>query len=115
MAAQNCRKRKLDQIMGLQQEVDGMFNQKLLLQAQQDHLLVLRQQARDKYSKLYNFILESSSSFRSQYLVVNTPPDYPHHNEHTAVEHRPNPTCDFATNTTSKVLNDSANFQLDNE
>ncbi len=61
VAAQNCRKRKLDQIMGLQQEVDGMFSQKNSLESQHDQLLMMRQMARDKYTKLLNFIREASN------------------------------------------------------
>lgn len=75
VAAQNCRKRKLDQIMGLQHDVDGMFSQKDALQAQHDHLLLLRQMARDKYAKLYNFILEASSQQNSFNICQS---DYSH-------------------------------------
>lgn len=60
VAAQNCRKRKMDQIVGLQGEVDHMFNQKESLKHQQEKLLLMRQIAREKYTKLYEFILESN-------------------------------------------------------
>jgi len=80
VAAQNCRKRKLDQIMGLQQEVDGMFSQKDSLVSQHDQLLMLRQMARDKYTKLYHFILEASSAQQNLYGSAICPPDYPHRN-----------------------------------
>lgn len=79
VAAQNCRKRKLDQIMGLQHEVDGMFSQKSSLELQHDQLLMLRQMARDKYTKLYHFILEASAQ-QNLYGSAICPPEYPHRN-----------------------------------
>lgn len=62
VAAQNCRKRKMDQILGLQGEVDRLFAQKESLELQQAHLLSLRDLARDKYAKLYHFIFESKQA-----------------------------------------------------
>lgn len=59
VAAQNCRKRKMDQILGLQGDVDRLFAQKESLEQQQAQLLYLRELARDKYSRLYNFIRDS--------------------------------------------------------
>lgn len=69
MAAQNCRKRKLDQIMGLQTEVDSMFSEKGALEAEYNHMMMLREMARNKYSKLYHLVLESSSS-RQQFFEL---------------------------------------------
>ncbi|CAG2109216.1 unnamed protein product [Medioppia subpectinata] len=77
VAAQNCRKRKLDQILGLQHEVDGMFSQKHSLETQHDQLLMLREMAREKYSKLYHFIVEASANQQSGYDSSICPPDYP--------------------------------------
>lgn len=66
--------------MGLQHEVDNMFSQKDALQAQHDQLLLLRQLAREKYTKLYQFVVEASSSQQNQYGMVSAcPPEYPHH------------------------------------
>lgn len=60
VAAQNCRKRKMDQIVGLQGEVEVMLAQKENMRLQYERLTLIRQQARDKYAKLYNLILEST-------------------------------------------------------
>lgn len=85
VAAQNCRKRKMDQILGLQGEVDRLFAQKESLELQQAHLLSLRDLARDKYAKLYHFILESKQTltnghFTTTLLTNENPPDDPHPN-----------------------------------
>ncbi|XP_054162317.1 segmentation protein cap'n'collar-like [Oppia nitens] len=77
VAAQNCRKRKLDQILGLQHEVDNMFVQKHSLESLNDQLLMLRDMAREKYSKLYHFILEVSTPQPSHYESSVPLPDYP--------------------------------------
>lgn len=90
MAAQNCRKRKLDQILGLQHEVDGMFSQKNSLESQYDELMVLRQMARDKYTKLYHFILEASSAQQNLYGSSICPPDYPNARHYEQQEERHN-------------------------
>ena len=76
VAAQNCRKRKLDQIMGLQTEVDTMFNQKDHLENQYNQLMMLREMARDKYAKLYQFVVEASSS-RQHFELTASPPGFP--------------------------------------
>ncbi|XP_053209507.1 endoplasmic reticulum membrane sensor NFE2L1-like [Panonychus citri] len=62
VAAQNCRRRKMDQIIDLQSEVGRLYSQKKTYEAQQEHLLALRHLAQEKYTKLYNFILSSSGS-----------------------------------------------------
>jgi hypothetical protein len=77
VAAQNCRKRKMDQIVGLQGEVDVMFSQKEALQRQQDQLLLWRQMARDKYANLYQFILDASTRHNVQSFTSENPPEYP--------------------------------------
>ncbi|RWS03480.1 nuclear factor erythroid 2-related factor 1-like protein [Dinothrombium tinctorium] len=65
VAAQNCRKRKMDQIMGLQGEVDNLNEKKEALKAQQVQLIALRDMMRGKYNKLYNLIIESSRQSNS--------------------------------------------------
>ncbi|KAH9526154.1 bZIP, variant 3 [Dermatophagoides farinae] len=77
VAAQNCRKRKLDQIMGLQSEVDTMYNQKDSLENQYNQLLMVREMARDKYNKLYHFVVEASSSRQTFLELSSSPPDFP--------------------------------------
>ncbi|KPM05357.1 Cap-n-collar bZIP protein-like protein [Sarcoptes scabiei] len=77
VAAQNCRKRKLDQIMGLQSEVDNMYLEKETLQNEYNRLIILREMARDKYAKLYHFVIEASSSKQSYYQLSSSPPDFP--------------------------------------
>ncbi|RWS27397.1 nuclear factor erythroid 2-related factor 1-like protein [Leptotrombidium deliense] len=66
VAAQNCRKRKMDQILGLQGEVESLYDKKAALKAQQQQLIALRDMVRGKYNRLYNLILESSSNNSSQ-------------------------------------------------
>ena len=86
VAAQNCRKRKLDQIVGLQHEVDGMFSQKHSLKSQYDELMVLREMARQKYTKLYQLVVEASSAQHNLYDSAICPPDYPHRHFEQEVE-----------------------------
>ena len=62
VAAQNCRKRKMDQIMGLQGEVNVMLSQKESLEAQQHQLLAIRQMAKERYSKLYQYVVETRTA-----------------------------------------------------
>jgi hypothetical protein len=77
VAAQNCRKRKMDQIHGLQTDLDRMLAQKVSLEARQAHLLSLRDLARDKYAKLYKLVLDSHTDFHSGQYSSETPPDDP--------------------------------------
>lgn len=77
VAAQNCRKRKMDQIHSLQTDVDRMLAQKVSLEARQAHLLSLRDLARDKYAKLYKLVLDSQSDFQSGHYSSDAPPDDP--------------------------------------
>ncbi|KAI1290403.1 Segmentation protein cap'n'collar [Halotydeus destructor] len=53
VAAQNCRKRKMDQIVGLQTEVDHMYQTKENLVAEQSELFRLRHLALERYNGLY--------------------------------------------------------------
>lgn len=77
VAAQNCRKRKMDQIHSLQTDVDRMLAQKVSLEARQAHLLSLRDLARDKYAKLYKLVLDSQSDYQSGHFSADAPPDDP--------------------------------------
>ena len=63
--------------MGLQTEVDSMFNQKGSLEAQYDQLLMIRDLARDKYTKLYQFVVESSASRQPFFDLTASPPGFP--------------------------------------
>lgn len=62
VAAQNCRKRKISQIMGLQSEVDHLQTQKNDLLAENEKLFSIREFAKNKYQKLYEFIAERSQT-----------------------------------------------------
>jgi segmentation protein cap'n'collar len=62
VAAQNCRRRKMDQIIDLQGEVERLYSQKKAFQLQHEQLIALRHIAREKYTKLYDFIVSSSAS-----------------------------------------------------
>lgn len=83
VAAQNCRKRKLDQIMCLQSEVGRMFSQKSSLENRYNQLMILREMARDKYTKLYQFVVESSSSQQPFFESSASPPDFPEKDSNT--------------------------------
>ena len=63
--------------MGLQTEVDTMFSQKNGLENRYNQLIMLRNMARDKYNKLYQFILEASSSRAPFFDLTSSPPDFP--------------------------------------
>lgn len=52
VAAQNCRKRKLDQIMSLQQDVETLHLERQELERRHEELLAQRLMGRDKYSRL---------------------------------------------------------------
>ncbi|CAN7984192.1 unnamed protein product, partial [Ixodes hexagonus] len=52
VAAQNCRKRKLDQIMSLQQDVEALHLERQELERRHEELLAQRLLGRDKYSRL---------------------------------------------------------------
>ncbi|XP_063231809.1 segmentation protein cap'n'collar isoform X3 [Bacillus rossius redtenbacheri] len=59
VAAQNCRKRKLDQILSLADEVRDMKDRKNRLLMDRDFLLKERQLVKDKFSQLYRHIFQS--------------------------------------------------------
>ena len=77
VAAQNCRRRKMDQILDLQSEVGRLYSQKKAFEIQQEQLLALRHLAQEKYTKLYDFILSSSESSTPLSNFTSNLNDYP--------------------------------------
>ncbi|XP_066598516.1 segmentation protein cap'n'collar isoform X3 [Prorops nasuta] len=59
VAAQNCRKRKLDQIISLADEVKEMRDRKMRLIRERDFLDHERQRVKDKFSQLYRHVFQS--------------------------------------------------------
>lgn len=62
VAAQNCRKRKMDQINTLQQDLDNLQAERLQLETEQSQMLHQRRYYEDKYAKLYQYVLQASNS-----------------------------------------------------
>lgn len=60
MAAQNCRKRKLDQILSLADEVKDMRDRKHRLITERDYMISERQRVKDKYAQLYRHVFQVS-------------------------------------------------------
>lgn len=58
VAAQNCRKRKLDQINCLEDEVNDIRRQKMKLNKEIDRYLTERQRVKDKYQQLYRHVFQ---------------------------------------------------------
>ncbi len=58
MAAQNCRKRKLDQIISLADEVKEMKMRKERLLAERQHAEKLRRNIKDKFAALYRHVFQ---------------------------------------------------------
>lgn len=58
MAAQNCRKRKLDQILSLADEVKEMRENKHRLITERDFMVSERQRVKDKYAQLYRHVFQ---------------------------------------------------------
>lgn len=58
VAAQNCRKRKLDQILSLADEVKGMRDRKMLLIRDRESMRLEIQRVKDKFSQLYRHIFQ---------------------------------------------------------
>lgn len=74
MAAQNCRKRKLDQILSLADEVKQMKDRKFNLLQERDYLMTERVRVKTKYDLLYNHIFGVSytidkHNFKSIYCL----------------------------------------------
>jgi len=59
VAAQNCRKRKLDQIMSLADEVKQMRDRKHRLHRERDYLVSETQRMKNKYTQLYRHIFQA--------------------------------------------------------
>ncbi|XP_076245895.1 NFE2 like bZIP transcription factor cap-n-collar isoform X2 [Calliopsis andreniformis] len=59
VAAQNCRKRKLDQIISLADEVKEMRDRKMRLIREHEFMLLERQRVKDKFSQLYRHVFQS--------------------------------------------------------
>ncbi|KAG8201375.1 hypothetical protein JTE90_016850 [Oedothorax gibbosus] len=62
VAAQNCRKRKMDQISSLQQDLGFLQREKMQLKSKQNHLLHEKLRFEDKYAQLYDLVLQTSNS-----------------------------------------------------
>lgn len=60
VAAQNCRKRKLDQILTLADEVKDMRDRKTRLIRERDFRLAEIQRAKEKFSQLYRHVFQVS-------------------------------------------------------
>lgn len=58
MAAQNCRKRKLDQILQLADEVQKIRDRKLALLREQEELAGRRNNLKDRYAMLYRTVFQ---------------------------------------------------------
>ncbi|XP_026468037.1 segmentation protein cap'n'collar-like isoform X4 [Ctenocephalides felis] len=59
VAAQNCRKRKLDQIVSLADEVKDMRERKHRLLRERDHVINERQRIKDKFAQLYRHVFQN--------------------------------------------------------
>lgn len=58
VAAQNCRKRKLDQIISLADQVKEMRDRKMRLIRERDFMMLERQRVKDKFSQLYRHVFQ---------------------------------------------------------
>lgn len=59
VAAQNCRKRKLDQILVLADEVTNMQSEKDQLLSEQQSMMAERQRLKDKFAQLYRHVFQT--------------------------------------------------------
>ncbi|XP_044741337.1 segmentation protein cap'n'collar isoform X2 [Chrysoperla carnea] len=59
VAAQNCRKRKLDQILSLADEVKDMRDRKNRLLAEREFMVSERQRVKEKFTQLYRHVLRN--------------------------------------------------------
>lgn len=71
VAAQNCRKRKLDQIMSLADEVKQMRDRKHRLVRERDFLVAETQRMKNKYTQLYRHIFQVSKFFGNLFMLNN--------------------------------------------
>lgn len=63
VAAQNCRKRKLDQIVTLADQVKDMRDRKSSLIRERDFMLLERQRVKERFSQLHRHIFQVSRFF----------------------------------------------------
>ncbi|XP_076669139.1 NFE2 like bZIP transcription factor cap-n-collar isoform X3 [Andrena cerasifolii] len=109
VAAQNCRKRKLDQIISLADEVKEMRDRKMRLIREHEFMLLERQRVKDKFSQLYRHVFQSlrdpdgnqyhpyeyslQQSADGNVLLVPRNQTNPHHQRPTTMEpkSKPNP------------------------
>ena len=59
VAAQNCRKRKLDQIISLADEVKQMRDRKHRLLRERDYMVAERLRVKEKFSQLYRHVFQA--------------------------------------------------------
>ena len=58
VAAQNCRKRKLDQILSLADEVREVRDRKVRLITEHEYILGENKRVKDKYQQLYRHVFQ---------------------------------------------------------
>lgn len=64
VAAQNCRKRKLDQILTLEDEVNAVVKRKTQLNADRDHLESERKRISNKFALLHRHVFQVGEALR---------------------------------------------------
>ena len=69
MAARNCRKRKIDQIKQLEDDVQKIRCRKTELIQEHDRLLLERSRWTEKVKRLHDYVLKVSSKFNKGYLI----------------------------------------------
>lgn len=73
VAAQNCRKRKLDQILSLADEVKEMKGRKERLLRERDIVMTERRRVKDKFAALYRHVFQVSTKNKfSKIVSLNT-------------------------------------------
>lgn len=70
VAAQNCRKRKLDQIISLADEVKEMRDRKIRLIREREFMRIEMQRVKDKFSQLYRHVFQVDITIRSDFYPV---------------------------------------------
>lgn len=70
VAAQNCRKRKLDQILTLADEVKEVRRRKERLLNEREMALAEKKSIMEKFSELYRHVFHVSVSYGSHYLII---------------------------------------------
>ena len=69
MAARNCRKRKIDQIKQLEDDVQKIRCRKTELIQEHDRLLLERSRWTEKVKRLHDYVLKVSSKLNKGYLI----------------------------------------------